>query len=357
MIRSRWSIIFIIFMVVMPMAAASSIDFRINGASPVVPITLTPGTQATIETEMLPNTYIQRIEVETSDKVLQQFIEQELANAFVGEDRTNVTLVSETVVDLPETLPGGKHKVYVQYYYSDKNYDDRVDEILVHVEIPEGNKMISALTRTLPDDVAYELVDLFKPATLEPLPREPTREELRKLLGVESENVKTTKIREEVKDDELTQEDIDRINENRNEDLRKVMKYVQEKIKPKITKELHVYEVEREDGTIQHLSKVIIKISHTDALNDVEIVEEIPKTVAADASDLSLDARPDILVADPIVKWQFDHIPEGQTKEFSYAIDKELETIESKTAAAGKEPSGFAKWLANLLQKFIGGDE
>ena len=122
---------------------------------------------------------------------------------------------------------------------------------------------------------------------------------------------------------------------------------------PLIEKELKVFEVTNEEGEIAYVTRVIIRITHTDSINDLVVVEEIPKDVAMYASDIEFLDLTEVLEEDPIVKWNFDHVPKDQAKEFGYSVDKKLDTVDSTTIAGGNEPSAVAKWIRNLFAKWF----
>jgi hypothetical protein len=63
----------------------------------------------------------------------------------------------------------------------------------------------------------------------------------------------------------------------------------------------------------------------------VRIVEVIPKSVAADVSELVFSEQPKVLQADPIVEWVLEKVKKGETKDLSYTVKKQLESVESTT--------------------------
>ena len=69
-------------------------------------------------------------------------------------------------------------------------------------------------------------------------------------------------------------------------------------------------------------------------MEGVEITEVIPKSVAISVSDIVFHGeQPKILQEDPIVQWTFDAVEEGETKDLSYTVKKELKAVKSKTVA------------------------
>jgi archaellin len=315
---------------------------------------LVPGETLSILTQVQPDTYIDKIDVSSSNVFLDYLINIQLEQ-FSNVNRVDKVQELDQQITLPETLPSGEHSVDVTFYYVDSMLQEQSHSVSYTVIIPdtgEQSKLVSALINRLPKDAAYLIAAQIYDIQLESIPRELTQEELLKLTG--DANAQATKVTESSQEQDIT------AYEDANTDVEGVQEavdFLEKESQPMIEKELHVYNVTLADGSTQTISKIIIRVSHTDPLSDLVVVEEIPKVVAADVSEMKLRERPEVLLADPIVKWQFDHVPEGQTKEFSYTVPKELDSVESVSVAAGSEPSAFAVWLANLIQKMIGTGE
>ncbi len=95
---------------------------------------------------------------------------------------------------------------------------------------------------------------------------------------------------------------------------------------------LNVYEV-KNPATGQSVYRSVIRIQTvaTEA-GSVDIVEVIPKSVAQDVSQLLFpDGMPEILQADPIVKWSFNNVYQGQVLETSYVVQSKLTSVTSDT--------------------------
>lgn len=106
-----------------------------------------------------------------------------------------------------------------------------------------------------------------------------------------------------------------------------------------VDRELNVYQITNKEKTDTTLDRTAIKLSITSpkTLTDVTVVETIPKSVAADASELVFaGTQPTVLQADPIVSWNFESISAGETKDLSYVVKKKVESFgDSVTVASG----------------------
>ncbi|MEK6910055.1 MAG: hypothetical protein AABW61_03200, partial [Candidatus Aenigmatarchaeota archaeon] len=101
---------------------------------------------------------------------------------------------------------------------------------------------------------------------------------------------------------------------------------------------VEVFEVkEKTTGKTAFASKITLEIKADKDLKDVNIVEVIPKSVAASILDvIFLGEQPKVLQADPIVQWEFPEVKKDETKDLSYQVPKKIEKIESQTVAVAE---------------------
>jgi len=112
-----------------------------------------------------------------------------------------------------------------------------------------------------------------------------------------------------------------------------------EQVEVAITTQITVYEVENpETGESITMSMIGKTFEAQEDLIDVEIVEVIPESVAETVDDLIFIREiPLVLQEDPVLKWVFETIKKGETKDMTYIVkNKRLEKIESITFASGK---------------------
>ena len=105
------------------------------------------------------------------------------------------------------------------------------------------------------------------------------------------------------------------------------------------TTTLSIYKITNEDtGEIER--RTLIKITFTAPydMEDIVIIETIPKEVAESVDDMIFlgESPTQILQRDPVLEWNFDSMSEGQSKDLSYIVKDEIEEIMSITNAAGK---------------------
>ncbi|MEM3127020.1 MAG: hypothetical protein QW331_03050 [Candidatus Woesearchaeota archaeon] len=101
-----------------------------------------------------------------------------------------------------------------------------------------------------------------------------------------------------------------------------------------IKRERRVYEIiDSETNKQKKTTEFAIVVPQSN--ESVEIVEEIPKSVAQNTNQVSFSDEPEIIENDPIVKWQFNSVSEE--KEVSYSIDGEVNDLATTVVVAGEE--------------------
>ncbi|MFH1641638.1 MAG: hypothetical protein ABIC04_01935 [Nanoarchaeota archaeon] len=345
--------------------AAEDISLKINDQDISSAVEIGPGSNIKFDISIAKNVLIKDLKAEAENEVIRQIIEEQLSEFGTNERKDSVTSKSLTVV-LPGILPAGEHKVKVTVKFNDAEFNDKtVQKDIVFNIIGGGfvNSIVGGITNSMSPEAAAEVVDLVLQRKIEPLQREPTSEEIRSIadqlgltqLDIQNKNYNIQKIESKKVEQTLTDETINNMiaavadpNAKAALELLKGMK------KPTITKNLDVYELSTKDGSkAAFQSKIIISLSYGSSLNNLNLIENVPKTVAENAADLVFSEDPVILQADPVVKWNFEHIPEGQTKEYSYTVNKKLEEIESVSVAAGAEPGFFTKIIAKIVGIFV----
>ena len=174
-------------------------------------------------------------------------------------------------------------------------------------------------------------------------------------LGVDEINVddtEVTQLGEKVeKTEKVTQEILDAASDLATDDKAKsaienIKKALGEGKSIDVKTSIETYEVKsKTTGKTTYVSKVVISFTATEDMENVEIVEVIPKSVAADISEIIFHgAQPEILQSDPIIKWSFDYVKEGETKDLSYTVKNKITEPTHTLAASIAEEKG---WLTS----------
>ncbi len=98
---------------------------------------------------------------------------------------------------------------------------------------------------------------------------------------------------------------------------------------------MSVYKVtSKETEQSMYVSKITLTLTAETDMEDVVIVEVIPKSVASNISELVfLGEQPAVLQSDPVVQWSFASVSRDETKEMSYMVKSKLTGIETTTLA------------------------
>jgi hypothetical protein len=105
-----------------------------------------------------------------------------------------------------------------------------------------------------------------------------------------------------------------------------------------ISSTIKTYKIEDNSGNEVYRTKIELKLQASDDIENVVYIQEIPKEVAIDISELIFNTPPsEVLLADPIVKWEFDSMALGEVKDLSYFVKKQLDTIPTLISVLGAD--------------------
>jgi parallel beta-helix repeat protein len=97
-----------------------------------------------------------------------------------------------------------------------------------------------------------------------------------------------------------------------------------------------VTNVEKSDLEIDR-SLVMLKVNPLARMNNLTIVESIPKSVAESADVIIFPgAAPTVLERDPMLSWTFETVYIGARKQASYVLDGIIDSVDYPTVAAGE---------------------
>ncbi len=123
----------------------------------------------------------------------------------------------------------------------------------------------------------------------------------------------------------------------KDERKRQALEKLKEKNMIKINKVMKLVDIlDRETMKETQKTLVTVSVKAERKMFDVDIIEEIPKSYAEDISQVEFSIEPEVLEDDPIVKWNFDSIKEGEEVEVSYWVEGEHE--DNTTTIAAEEP-------------------
>ncbi|VVB73221.1 Periplasmic copper-binding protein (NosD) [uncultured archaeon] len=104
-------------------------------------------------------------------------------------------------------------------------------------------------------------------------------------------------------------------------------------------KDLTVFRVTNRELTDREINRSMVRItlSAPEQMNNLTIMEYIPKSIAPSASDIvSVGKEMRIVQSDPIVSWTFDFVTWDEMKDVYYMVDGRMDSLDTTTLAAGE---------------------
>jgi hypothetical protein len=106
-----------------------------------------------------------------------------------------------------------------------------------------------------------------------------------------------------------------------------------------VEKTLSVFRVTNveKNGIQINRSMVTLKANPLARMNNLTIVESVPKSVAGSSDDIIfVGTAPTVLVNDPMLSWTFETVYIGAVKRGSYVLDGIVDSVDYPTVAAGE---------------------
>ena len=302
---------------------------------------------------------IKKIKTISDNALFESMLNQNLkADEF---DRNEKKTEKAIKFEIPKELPSVKGKITVLVEFDDLEGNSNSETSEFELEITAGSNALNLVTKFMPKAAIRALLNQLTNYEVPRInPNLETKElELKDyealgltkqdfLKGVKPAIKEVAKVEKELSIDDAKQKGDDKFKENANK--------LSGDENPQVKISAKVFDVSASGKTIKK-SKVLVSIpAQNDLLTEGNVVVFIPKEVAQSADKLSFSEQPEILQMDPIIKWSFENVPQGQVKDLAYTVDGDAtKAIEASSAAAAAEhPGWFTKLILKLAQKFIG---
>ncbi|MEM3126950.1 MAG: hypothetical protein QW331_02690 [Candidatus Woesearchaeota archaeon] len=316
----------LMFIFLVPFVLAEDIVVDVNGGSIDKPIIVEPGAEFEIGITREPGVLIQNVKVESNSAFVKSIANRyELAPSERAMERKRISKMQK----LDEFLPSGTYTLSLIFDY-DKDDEQKQEIKMINLEIQSGgagSDVLGWIVRKMPEDVAREILNYYYPVKLERLNPELTDEEMREI-GAKG-------VKQEIVSEQVTHESAPK-------------KHVDEnKPAQKIQKSLRVYRVNT-IGKEKYVTKVVLSVAGN-GLSDLELVEDIPKQYLSNANRAVYSRNPIIIQKDPVIKWEFDYVPPGETKDYSYIVEAKMEEPPENTVAVANNPTMLALFTRFVL--------
>jgi len=308
----------------------------------------------TIEIEVAEEVLLKDFNVGSDSSLIKSKVEKEL-ESLIGMKASNRRLYTKEI-KYSSLMPAGNYQVHITAFFENREGMESSSSQNIKLVIPEGLSPLSSITA--------DMIHLFKNRERTEIPRLPTeltKAEIKRanLSGIgltpqdiENDNYEIHEIKSDNVTITVTPEDARRmLLEQDNPLVIEALKSIINMEAVTLKKSFKVFEVlnvETNAKTFQ--TKVMISFSDSIGIIDLEFVEFIPKDMTMNADQLTFSEYPIILEYDPIVKWDFNNIPKGQTKDYSYVVNKEIDRLDSQTLAGVTRPGKLARFINFILR-------
>ncbi len=260
-------------------------------------------------------------------------------------------------IDVPAYVPAGNHTIQAEIQTRDSNGSIRTQRLNVTTEVPQKKGASGVIQRMMPSVSKDAYQELFTFAD-ERANRTRSRPQIRSgLTDEETERLgfdpNTTTIIKMAPNSEIirhTKDDTKGLQNASDERVRTAMAEMDDKDPLEINKTIERYTLVGSDGQKRNVSKVILKIQSKKSKKGIDIIESIPKSIAADVSELEILGSYEVLEEDPIVRWNFDYATGDEALSAGYIAQTDINPDATASLAAGENPSFDARAISFLLR-------
>ncbi len=316
-----------------------------------------PNDSLALHSVVAPGYVIEDVKISSDSTFFQELMSYYLDFFEQNEFSANATITDETF-QFPETMPGGVQDFNIQIDYFDITGKSYSENYVLHLDINDSSfksSVLGGVLGLLSDDMAYALVDFVTGNRDSKVPDDNLLPKELHMAARDldlANNYTVTRVFSHEVEDNLTEEDFSKLASINPEIADTLLELQKKKLSPTITKELQVFEVQTPDGSTKYITRIILHIHAGSAMKNFVVLETIPKKLSEHASDIAFNKHVSVLQDDPIVKWNLDHLPPGDS-DIAYSADGKLDSLATKTIAGGSKPSVFARLFASILAKFM----
>jgi len=336
-------------------ANAEDMAIKFDGNPIGTPLDLQTGGMMVVVTDVAGGVYVKEVRATSEAAIIENHIERYIG--LVGEKRKNESKTTTKDIRLPTDLPNGDFDVNVMIVYDDAQDVERILTYDMEVSVEGGSGLLGWIAKNVPKDVYYAVKNHFDPIIIPRENPEMTPADLINAgldeIGLTNADIRTGKYGMELIKDvapvEMTttvEEAIHAVGKDKLSVERMEGDY-----DITIIKSAKVYKITNtatDESVIR--AKVLLTVTSPGGVYDVETMEVIPKSMSDNVGNMGFAEVPVIIEADPIVKWNFDYVPEDQAKDYAYVSEKDIDAVDSTTHSTGFKIGAFAKFIVFLIK-------
>jgi len=336
-------LIFLLALALAGVANAADLDLDINNAPLQDAYELEPGTSLDVAVRIAPGILIREINVDADKRYYETLFESSLAEQF---RRDRVETQKQASIIVPKQIPSGDSNVAVTITYEDAQFNTRTVTFETLLQVKKGSKLLGFFSGILPSRVMDELIGASGAISLQKLDENLNLDDLDRsdynALGLTLADLNAGNIPTITKTNTKTTQ--------KSETPTKYKRHVIGSLHPEIHATTNAFTVNYNGKTLTK-SKILISVPGAQSISDVSSLAIIPKEIAQTTKDIRFSEKPNIIEEDPVIKWQFSNIPEGQAKEYSMVVDGDATKHEIQAAAAGEKISWITRFILWILGK------
>ncbi|MEA3430606.1 MAG: hypothetical protein U9R08_05010 [Nanoarchaeota archaeon] len=345
-----------LLLLILPLAyALEDIEIKVDSAEIGSNIEFVPGTMVKVEIVKNNVLFIKNIDVDSENPVIEQVFYNKLSGIGTHDS---------AIFEVPMEMPSGNFKTTLIFDYYDKEYVHKRYTKTTVIESEGGSGAAGGLSGLLSDEDAAELVNEQMNVQIERLDPELQHIELNKKdlldLGIDVDDfVKGIELLQQGKRGEAAKflPEINKVDSDKRtlvyekqEIETKMLRQIKGKRHPDVKVVKNIYEVINDDKSIDKSKLTYSVTAEEENINGLELLLVVPKDIAKNVKMLDFSEEPEVIEEDPVIKWAFKNIPQGQTKDYSFTVSKDVQNFDTLAAAAADSPS----WLSKLIKKIVG---
>ncbi len=350
----KYLIFCIMFLLLVSTASAEDISITFDDNPIGTPLTIQAGGKLTIKYDVVPGLYVKEVRATSDAPAMENYIER-----YIGMVGDKEVKSSTKEITLPKTLPDGTFMMDVMIVYDNAQGVEKIQKHSMQITVEGGSGLLGWLAKNTGKDVFFAVKNVFEPVIIERENPEMTPGDLigsgLEEIGLTTADINAGKYTMELVKDippvEMKTSATNSLQAVSNTKASGAYNRIEGDYEITITKSAKVYKITNTaNGESVLRAKVLLSVTSPGGVYDVETMEVIPKSISDNTGNMGFVELPVILEADPIVKWNFDYVPEEQAKDYTYVTEKGMDNVDTTTISKGFEVGAFAKFVVFLIK-------
>lgn len=336
----------IILILSMNLAHAKDVSISIDGKEMGGTYTISPGQTIEGSMTLAKGVRLERVRVNSTSELFTEMIRQNLPG---GGMYAPIETTRSSSFIVPDAIPNLDDDVTIELLYFDAALNMKTENIVLHLQT-EKTGFLSKLIGILPTQTAIELANALSHRKLDRINSSLMNEDISiedmRYLGVTQMQVASGAVQRKELSRQTEEIEYSSV-QGQDENLELSGAY-----NPNISVVRSVYSLSY-GGKSLIKSKIVLSIPSIDkTMSNLQVVLVVPKEVAKSAGLLDTSEDAEVLKDDPVIKWAFTNIPQGETKDYSYTVNSDVQNFPTVASASATKPSMLFRmimWIIGIL--------